>query len=40
MKELDELNRALSEFKIEVFKFLKIPEIVEWLLKQIKLWKS
>ena len=34
--EITELADAIEEFKMEVFKALKIPQIVEWLSKFIK----
>jgi len=34
--EFAELANAVDNFKIEVFKALKIPQIVEWLSKRLK----
>jgi hypothetical protein len=33
--EFTELGKAIDMFKIEVYKALKIPQIVEWLSKRI-----
>jgi hypothetical protein len=34
--EFTELGNAVDNFKMEVFKALKIPQIVEWLSKRLK----
>lgn len=34
--EFTELGDAIDNFKMEVFKALKIPQIVEWLSKRLK----